>query len=207
MNPIPNRTGSALPGLGVAARPGRFPGRRSTTAPWASATWSRPWRFFCGGDPCPGDAHSAGRPRQSPAGAGCLQRRIHHARLDHALPVRRALCRRTRALHGAHADRFPGCGISAPDQLRLLDVSFRRPDDVFQHPVRACARCGLDRLHAFVRAALSGTGLDFWLLGLSMVEIAGIGAALEIIVTILKFRAPAWPFSMPLFVWAYLVRA
>jgi cytochrome c oxidase subunit I+III len=52
----------------------------------------------------------------------------------------------------------------------------------------------------------SGIGLDFWLLGLSMVEIAGITAAIEIVVTILKFRAPGMALQhMPLIVWSYLV--
>lgn len=52
----------------------------------------------------------------------------------------------------------------------------------------------------------SGAGLDFWLLGLSMVEIAGISAALEIVVTILKFRAPGMSIQhIPLVVWSYLV--
>lgn len=52
----------------------------------------------------------------------------------------------------------------------------------------------------------SGVGLDFWLLGLSMVEIAGISAAVEIVVTILKFRAPGMSIQhIPLFVWSYLV--
>jgi cytochrome c oxidase subunit I+III len=52
----------------------------------------------------------------------------------------------------------------------------------------------------------SGTGLDFWLLGLSMVEIAGITAAIEIVVTILKFRAPGMALQhVPLVVWSYLV--
>lgn len=52
----------------------------------------------------------------------------------------------------------------------------------------------------------SGTGLDFWLLGLSMIEIAGISAAIEIVVTILKFRAPGMSIrQMQPLVWAYLV--
>jgi cytochrome c oxidase subunit I+III len=52
----------------------------------------------------------------------------------------------------------------------------------------------------------SGIGLDFWLLGLSMIEIAGIGAAIEIVVTILKFRAPGMAVQhMPVIVWSYLV--
>ncbi|MBM9606071.1 cbb3-type cytochrome c oxidase subunit I [Desulfopila inferna] len=52
----------------------------------------------------------------------------------------------------------------------------------------------------------SGVGLDFWLLGLSLVEIAGISAAVEIVVTILKFRAPGMAIQhMPLFIWSYLV--
>jgi cytochrome c oxidase subunit I+III len=52
----------------------------------------------------------------------------------------------------------------------------------------------------------SGIGLDFWLLGLSMIEIAGIGAAVEIVATILKFRAPGMAVQhVPILIWAYLV--
>ena len=51
----------------------------------------------------------------------------------------------------------------------------------------------------------SGRGLDFWLLGLSLIEVAGISAAVEITVTILKLRAPGMAVQhMPLMVWAYL---
>jgi cytochrome c oxidase subunit I+III len=54
--------------------------------------------------------------------------------------------------------------------------------------------------------AYSGLGVDFWLLGLSLVEIAGITAGIEVVVTILKFRAPGMSLNrMPLFVWAILV--
>ena len=52
----------------------------------------------------------------------------------------------------------------------------------------------------------SGIGLDFWLLGLGMVEIAGITAAVEIVVTILKLRAPGMAVQhVPILVWAYVV--
>jgi cytochrome c oxidase subunit I+III len=52
----------------------------------------------------------------------------------------------------------------------------------------------------------SGVSLDFWLLALALVEIAGITAGIEIVVTILKFRAPGMTIRrMPLLVWAFLV--
>lgn len=52
----------------------------------------------------------------------------------------------------------------------------------------------------------SGLGLDFWLLGLGLVEIAGLTAALEIVTTILKMRAPGMALHrMPLMVWSFLV--
>lgn len=52
----------------------------------------------------------------------------------------------------------------------------------------------------------SGLGLDFLLVGLGFIEIAGVGAGIEIVVTILKFRAPGVSLSkMPLFAWAWLV--
>ena len=56
------------------------------------------------------------------------------------------------------------------------------------------------------RQEFSGPGIDFFLLGLGLVEISGIAAGAEIIVTILKLRAPGMSISrMPLFAWAMLV--
>ena len=53
-----------------------------------------------------------------------------------------------------------------------------------------------------------GLSLDFWLLGLSVAEVAGIGAAAELIVAILKLRAPGMSLgSLPLFAWAMLITA
>lgn len=55
-------------------------------------------------------------------------------------------------------------------------------------------------------AQFTGISTDFWLLGLSLVEVAGLTAGLEIVVTILKFRAPGMTFGrMPLLVWSFLV--
>lgn len=52
----------------------------------------------------------------------------------------------------------------------------------------------------------AGAGVDFWLLGLSLVEIAGLAAGVEIVVSVLKLRAPGMSISrMPLFAWAMLV--
>ncbi|MFW7381882.1 MAG: cytochrome c oxidase subunit I [Oligoflexus sp.] len=54
--------------------------------------------------------------------------------------------------------------------------------------------------------AHTGLGIDFWTMGLAMVEIAGITAGIEIVVTIMKFRAPGMTLNrMPLFVWTMLV--
>ena len=51
-----------------------------------------------------------------------------------------------------------------------------------------------------------GIGIDFYATLLTFLEIAALVAAVELIVTILKFRAPGMSFNrMPLFVWAILV--
>ena len=53
-----------------------------------------------------------------------------------------------------------------------------------------------------------GLGLDFWDIGLSVAEVAAIGAAAELIVGILRMRAPGMSLSrLPLFAWAMLVTA
>jgi cytochrome c oxidase subunit I+III len=52
----------------------------------------------------------------------------------------------------------------------------------------------------------SGPGTDFWLLGLAMVEVAGLAAGVELVVTILKLRSPGMTLArMPLFAWTMLV--
>jgi cytochrome c oxidase subunit I+III len=51
-----------------------------------------------------------------------------------------------------------------------------------------------------------GLALDFWLLGVTFVEISAIVAAIEIIVLILRSRAPGMTLArMPVFAWANLV--
>jgi cytochrome c oxidase subunit I+III len=53
-----------------------------------------------------------------------------------------------------------------------------------------------------------GLALDFWVLGLGVAEVGAIAAAVEIIIGILKMRAPGMTLSrLPLFAWAMLVTA
>jgi cytochrome c oxidase subunit I+III len=50
--------------------------------------------------------------------------------------------------------------------------------------------------------------LDFWVLGLGVAEVAAIAAGIEIIIGVLKMRAPGMTLSrMPVFAWAVLVMA
>ncbi len=50
--------------------------------------------------------------------------------------------------------------------------------------------------------------LDFWVLGLGVAEVGAIAAAIEIIIGVLKMRAPGMTLSrMPLFAWSLLVMA
>jgi cytochrome c oxidase subunit I+III len=52
----------------------------------------------------------------------------------------------------------------------------------------------------------STIGIDFWILGLAMVEISGLGTGIELAVTILKMRAKGMTINkMPLFAWTILV--
>ena len=51
-----------------------------------------------------------------------------------------------------------------------------------------------------------GTGVDVWLLGLSFIEVASIAAAVELIVGVLKCRAPGMRINLiPLYSWYILV--
>ena len=56
--------------------------------------------------------------------------------------------------------------------------------------------------------AYSGIGADIWLLGLSFIEVASIAIAVELIVGIMKCRAPGMRINlMPLFAWYLLIVA
>ena len=51
-----------------------------------------------------------------------------------------------------------------------------------------------------------GLAIDFWLLGLSVAEVAAIGAGIELTVAIMKFRAPGMSLSrVPIYAWSILV--
>ncbi|WP_417525913.1 cytochrome c oxidase subunit I [Marinovum sp.] len=53
-----------------------------------------------------------------------------------------------------------------------------------------------------------GINPDFWLIGITFVEISAISAAVEITVTVLRYRAPGMKLSqMPIFAWYALVTA
>src|SRR5687768_13495238 len=53
-----------------------------------------------------------------------------------------------------------------------------------------------------------GLNMDYWDIGLSVAEVAAMGAAAELIVAVLRMRAPGMSLSrMPLFCWAMLVTA
>jgi cytochrome c oxidase subunit I+III len=53
-----------------------------------------------------------------------------------------------------------------------------------------------------------GRGVDFWLLGLSVAEVAALGAGIELIIATLKMRAPGMTLSrMPIYAWSILVTA
>jgi cytochrome c oxidase subunit I+III len=50
-----------------------------------------------------------------------------------------------------------------------------------------------------------GMNLDFWLLGLSVAEVAAIGAGIELTVAIMKFRAPGMSLGrVPIYAWSIL---
>ena len=53
-----------------------------------------------------------------------------------------------------------------------------------------------------------GVGADFWLLGIGFIEISAIAGAIELIVGILRTRAPGMSLGrMPVFAWAMLAWA
>src|SRR5690606_12491001 len=69
---------------------------------------------------------------------------------------------------------------------------------------------GADAGHTPLSSKVFSPGInnDFWLLGITFVEISALGAAVELVVSILKFRAPGMSLDrMPIFAWYILVTA
>lgn len=59
-----------------------------------------------------------------------------------------------------------------------------------------------------VGETVAGRGIDYYLIALTMLEVAALVAAVELIVTMFKFRAPGMSLNrMPLFCWSSLVTA
>src|SRR5690606_34527758 len=53
-----------------------------------------------------------------------------------------------------------------------------------------------------------GINTDFWLIGITFVEISAISAAVEIVVSVLRFRAPGMSLDkMPIYAWYALIVA
>ena len=51
-----------------------------------------------------------------------------------------------------------------------------------------------------------GIGADVWLLGITSIEVSAIATAIEVIVTVLRYRAAGMSLSrMPIFAWYILV--
>ena len=107
-----------------------------------------------------------------------------------------------------HARR-PRPAVPAALGLRLLELPDRRRLRLRLDLLR---RGALGRLvhvpAARHRRGASGIGADIWLLGLSFIEVASIAAAVELIVGIMKCRAPGMRINlMPLFAWYLLIVA
>src|SRR5256714_14839411 len=73
--------------------------------------------------------------RWDSAHGGAVQRRVHDARDDDDLPVRRAGLDRIRELHHSIADRRAGHGLPEAERPVLLAAARRR-----DHPLRRAAR-------------------------------------------------------------------
>ena len=95
-------------------------------------------------------------------------------------------------------------------RLRLLGVPVRRPVPVRDVLPQHRAGYRLVQLRAACRAPSSrrGSASDVWAQSITFTEIAALAAAVELIVTIFKMRAPGMTLNrMPLFVWAMLIQS
>jgi cytochrome c oxidase subunit I+III len=90
----------------------------------------------------------------------------------------------------ADDDRCPRRRLSAADRLRLLGLPVRGLMFYASFLFGAVPDIGWFGYTPLSTARFTGIATDFWLLGLSLVEVAGLDGGVEIVVTILKFRAP-----------------
>ncbi len=111
-------------------------------------------------------------------------------------------------------DRRTRRRVPAAQHVRLLGVPRRRALPLLELRARRGARRRLVRVRAAYEhtarlgASCPGRGPDFWAIGLILLGIGSITAALNFIVTILNLRAPGMTLMrMPVFVWMTLVIA
>ena len=103
----------------------------------------------------------------------------------------------------------PGFRLPAADRLWLLVLPVRR-----HHPHRSLVAGVAPNGGWFMYTPLSsnvytpGINADVWLLGVTFVEISALTLAVEIVVSVLKMRAPGMSLDrMPIFGWYMLVTA
>ena len=135
---------------------------------------------------------SSARPENTFLDAADLQPALHDARHDDDVPLRHPVHRGARHLHAAADARHAGPALPPPDRAELLDLPLRRALPLLELPRSALAPDG--GWFAYVpltgKTYSPGLGMDFWDIGLSVAEVAAMGAAAELIVGILRMRAP-----------------
>ena len=105
---------------------------------------------------------------------------------------------------GARSTGFPRLNC-----LQLLHVPVRRADAVGRVRAQHRTRHRLVCLYPAVRAEFSpGKRADIWAQMITFTEVSALAAAVVLVATILKCRAPGMTLArMPLFAWAMLVTA
>ena len=98
----------------------------------------------------------------------------------------------------------------ATRRFRVLGLSRRRPHLLRHVVLRSCALRRLVHVSTAdpARSISPGIGADFWLLGIGFIEISAIAGAIELIVGVLRTRAPGMTLDrMPMFAWTMLIFA
>ena len=128
-------------------------------------------------------------------------RGLHHAWHGDDVPLRRADDGGAGGLPDPEDDRRPRLGIPAAVRAGLLLLPVRRADSAVEHLPRHRAEGRLVHVHAAVQfSAYAGVNSDFWLLGITFVEISAVSAGVELVVSILRTRTNGMALhKMPLY--------
>src|SRR5690606_3549738 len=155
------------------------------------------------------DAHAAGTARAGHHRAGAVQPAVHHARHPDDVPVCHPGAGRGGHVPDSEDDRRPRPAVPAGGAMGYYCYLFGGLIILSSMALSIAPDSGWFMYTPLSSSTYSpGSGSDFWLLGITFVEISSVSGAIELLVAILRTRSNGMSLTrMPIFCWYIMVMA